>query len=317
MIILGATGTIGRSLVHVFAQRKRYKLILVGRNEAQLLAVAQAGASTGCDIAIASLDDVAGLKGDVIINCLGAGDPGTILRLGAELMHSIEAWDKMVLGHLERNPESLYIAFSSGVVYGLNRSEPVSRSTPAVIPINQLNEHHFYAVAKLNSELKHRTANRLNIVDLRVFGYISRFLDPDGGYFLSDVMAALRDQRALKTAAHDMFRDYVHPEDLCDLIELCAASRPLNRAFDVYSQRPITKFELLDTLGGMFGLQWHVAVDGVVESAASMKFAYYSINHDAETIGYQPQYSATEAVVSELEAYVATLGRRVRRAAGS
>ena len=56
-------------------------------------------------------------------------------------------------------------------------SVPVDESTYSKWGINHISEADYYGIAKLNSEVKLRALKDLNIVDLRVFGYFSRFID--------------------------------------------------------------------------------------------------------------------------------------------
>ena len=196
LLILGATGTIGRSLVHSLTRQARHELVLLGRDEKKLSQLAE-HAVDGSTIKTAGLGSLSEVTGDIILNCLGAGDPRTISSLGPELVHLTEAWDNSVFQRLGSNPECLYLSFSSGVVFGHEWAKPVTSATPAVIPVNEANGQYHYAIAKLNSEIKHRASEHLNIVDLRLFGYASRFIDPDGSYFLSHIMKALRDKSAL------------------------------------------------------------------------------------------------------------------------
>lgn len=304
---MGATGTIGKSVAHVLAARGRYDLLLVGRDSESLSAVARSCTPSDSAIGVETIDRLSEIEAGTILNCLGAGDHRTVRSLGVELMKRTEMWDNAILNLLQRSPGSRCIAFSSGVVYGLDWSEPVSTTTTANIPVNRLSSDYCYAIAKLNSETKHRAAQELNIIDARIFGYASRYIDPGGGFFLSDVMRAMKRKDRLRTSGADMSRDYLHPDDLCNFIELCIATHPVNRAFDLYSREPVSKFELLEALRSRFGLDWEVVGEEEIESSASPKSVYCSGNRDAETIGYHPRMSAMEAVVAELDAYAVTI----------
>jgi len=303
LVILGATGTIGKSLVFSLSSRGKHELVLVGRDKGKLTNLVQA-VSGMVKVEIAGMEDLANAEGDAIVNCLGAGDPGTIRAFGADLIKLTKVWDERILQQLNNNRNCLCVSFSSGVVHGSNREAPVPAASQLAVATILSGREYYYSISKLDSENRHRAAKDLNVVDLRLFGYVTRHLNPASGYFLSDVMTALRTERALKTSVHDMVRDYAHPDDVADLIELCLEARPINRAFDVYTKRPVSKFEVLEALDKKFGLKWDLIEDAKLKSDSISKSKYYSLNHDAETIGFHPQFTAIDGVMTELAGYL-------------
>ena len=62
----------------------------------------------------------------------------------------------------------------------------------------------------------------------------------------------------------------------------------------MYSLQPTTKVDLLETLGAALGLVWETVRDDQLKPTGIEKYAYYSTNHEAESIGFHPQYSAAE-----------------------
>ena len=297
--VLGATGHVGQSVSAEFAETGRHEIILVARNLEAAQNVAESNGRHR-NLRAVPIEQFDSGEYDVIVNAIGAGDSGRISALGAELMRSTEEWDNRVLAFLEKSPDTLYVCFSSGTAFGLLRDEPVSSQSVASFPINNLSADHCYAVAKLNSETKHRAATGLNIVDLRLFGYASRFIDASSGFFLAQVMAALKNDAVLPTLRSDMTRDYVTPNDVHQLIEKCLDARPLNRAFDVYTKAPVSKFELLRQLKRDFGLVWEELDDPSVARGSVEKDSYYSTDRSAADIGYKPQFSALEGVINEI-----------------
>jgi len=304
--ILGATGNVGQSVAAEFAQSPEHDLLLVARNLEAARKLADAN-SMHQNLSVLPIDQFESGDYDIVVNAIGAGDSGRISSLGAELMRSTEEWDRRVFTLLEKSPETLYVCFSSGTAFGLLRDEPVSSESVASFPINNLSADHCYAVAKLNSETKHRTESGLNIVDLRLFGYASRYVDTSGGFFLSQVMAALANDTVLPTLRSNMIRDYVTPPDIRRLIEHCLAARPINRALDVYTKAPVSKFELLESLNRTFGLTWEEVDNPSVARGSVEKNSYYSVDHSAADTGYEPQYSAIEGVIREIGMYLDNL----------
>jgi hypothetical protein len=121
---------------------------------------------------------------------------------------------------------------------------------------------------------------------------VSQFLDLKGGYFLSELLSALRGGQLFRTAPDNMVRDYVGPEELAQLIDCCAARHEINMAVDIYSSRPAEKFALLKQLEAI-GLRW--TVDTSIPSHPE-RVTYASAYDLAQTLGYRPRRAAAEIV---------------------
>jgi len=301
--ILGATGHVGRSMAAELASVAGNEVSLVARNLDAAEKIVSANARHQ-NLHVVAIDRFADGEYEIIVNAIGAGDSGRISSLGAELMRATEEWDNRVFSFLEKSPETLYICFSSGTAFGLLRDEPVSAQSVASFPINNLSADHCYAVAKLNSETKHRAVSDFNIVDLRLFGYVSRHVDTSSGFFLSQVMRALENGIVLPTLGSDMTRDFATPGDVRQLIEKCRLARPINTALDVYTKAPVSKFELLDHLKQKFGLAWEAINDPSITRGSVEKQSYYSTDRSAADIGYTPLFSALEGVEFEISAFL-------------
>ena len=187
---------------------------------------------------------------------------------------------------------------------GSDFSLPVSDTTRFTVDLNRIQPSDYYALAKLNAEVKHRALEHLSIVDFRVFGFFSRYADLSAKFFLSDVLTAIRSGRPLVTDSRNMFRDYVHPADLCQLIEKCMERQHLNDAFDVYSRQPAAKFEIIEAIRTRYGLEVEVRDGAIMSNATGSKDHYYSLSRKAETVAYLPQRTSLEAILEELSALV-------------
>ncbi|HAD03637.1 MAG: hypothetical protein A2091_02525 [Desulfuromonadales bacterium GWD2_61_12] len=297
--ILGATSHIAKGLIAGLTARPEYVLLLYARNHVRVEEFIKCYAGSRGEVL--PMDVFGEQSCDVVINCIGIGDPGRLKNEVETIFRLTEAWDNRILQFLSRAPETLYIHFSSGAAYGVDFSQPVGTGSRAQFPLNALTFADFYGIAKLNAEAKHRAASSLNIVDLRIFSYFSRFMDLNTRYLLSDIVVSLQQDHEFLTTPTDIVRDYVHPEDLLALVELIIARRSLNAAYDVYSLNPISKFELLRCFAEWFGLKYRVASDVEIVSATGMKDHYYSRNTSAMEIGYQPKYDSLTCLRSEIE----------------
>lgn len=256
--------------------------------------------------------DFAADRCDVIVNCVGIGTGKQFQNDYSRYFTVNEQFDNLALSHLQKNPDALYISLSSGAVYGDDFSQPADENTENRLRVNHLDKSQFYSIVRLNAEAKHRAYDRLNIADLRVFAYFSRYFDPTDGYFLSDVIDAVRCGKTLATRGVNFTRDFIHPDDLYRLamasVATMRARGRLNGAFDARSRKPVEKREILDFFASNYGLKYTVDATGGSDSATGAKLAYYSTYAGDEQIGFRPKFSAMDAIVQESEAILQKRG---------
>ncbi len=295
--LLGATSHIARGIIVSFFGGEEYELLLYARSPERVRAfIAPFGARR---FELFPLESFGERGCDVVINCIGIGDPARLKVEAATILFLTERWDNRVLEFLTRHPEALYVNFSSGAAYGSNFSRPVDGESESRFPLNALSSGDFYGIAKLNAEAKHRAAAQLNIVDLRVFGYFSRYMDMDGRFLLNEIISCIQAGRVLVTGRGNIVRDYVYREDLATLIQACMEKRELNDVFDVYSRSPVAKFELLDFYASRYGLTYQIDVTYDPLNVTGLKEQYYSRNTRAAIIGYKPRFTSLEAITLE------------------
>lgn len=298
--IVGAGGHIGRSLARALCARDDIRMSLYTRHPPYLQTIVDQW-KTPAKLDIYPTTAIDGFwRSDVVINCVGLGDQTDIARAGVGLLIVQERIDQQILANLELNPETLYVSLSSGAAFGLRIGEPVTPATMSTLDPRDGSPGNGYSVAKLYSEIKHRTASHLNIVDLRLYGYVSAFHPMTGRYLLSGVMQAIRGGDELETTPQDFERDYSCPEEIVQLVDMSLAARPLNLAFDVYSRGPTRKFALLDAMRDQFGMRYRI--DGC-DIHVSERTSYYSTDHTAAAIGYRPKRTALENVLESIRAW--------------
>ncbi len=300
--ILGATSHIAKGLtLNFFKKSGDYSISLFARNTRKVFDFLEL---IKVDVENSSVLDFSQFgtgneKYDVLINCVGAGTPGKVKSLADGIFRLTEDFDNLCLDYLQKNQETLYINFSSGAVYGSSFAEAANSKTKIEIDVNNFNQADYYCLAKLYSECKHRSLTDFNIVDLRVFAYFSRFIDLDGKYLMTEIVNAILQNQTLKTTPDNIIRDYIHPTDLFSLVECCINKAGINEAFDVYSQAPVSKFDLLESLNTSFGLKYEIEGEVNFVNATGIKSQYFSEFRKAEKIGYIPVFSSIEAVLSE------------------
>jgi nucleoside-diphosphate-sugar epimerase len=295
--LLGATGHIAQALLYHLRERKDYEFFLFARSAERLDEVLKR--IQVLPARKAGYEEFPRGNYEVVVNGTGIGDPRRLREAKEEIFAVTERFDQLLLEYLSRHPDTLYLNLSSGAVYGKEFFRPVGDTTALPVEVNHLGGEDFYGIAKLHSEAKHRAFARWNIVDLRIFGFFSRFIDLRADYFMNGVVACLKNRAEFVTGPGNMIRDFVHPRDLASLVSLCIAKGTLNQGYDVYSRRPAAKSEILDAFRQHFGLKVRVEENFRAATATGPKDHYYSLSRRAEGIGYRPQYSSLETLVEE------------------
>lgn len=297
--VVGATSHIAKGLIYHFCKNSSYTLYLFARSPKQVRAFLKTIACADSAVSVSGLANFTAGKYDIIINCIGIGQPKRLDEDTSLLFRLTETYDNAILDYLEAHSDTLYINMSSGAVYGTDFLNPVSEETNACIDVNSLVQKDFYMITKIYSEAKHRALPGFNIVDIRIFAYFSRFINLESGYFITDIISCVKKGATFITGTGAMVRDYIHPHDLFSFVERCLKIHRINSAFDLYSLKPATKFEILDFFKGTYGLDY--AIDDTLDfpTATGNKKDYYSLSRKAETIGYYPRFTSLDGIIEE------------------
>ncbi|WP_336636201.1 NAD(P)-dependent oxidoreductase [Lysinibacillus fusiformis] len=297
--ILGATSHVAKNLIYYFSVDYVH-MVLFARDFNHLRSFINLNISTSSKITVEKFENFSLGEYDVIINCVGIGNPEILKKMGGEILILTEKFDNLILDYLYNNSDTLYINFSSGAAYGTDFTNPADENKGAMININNISSADYYTVSKINSEAKHRGLSELNIVDLRIFGFYSRFINEDMPYFLNEVFNSLKNKKKFITTDFDFKRDFIHPSDLVRMVQNVMKIKNINTTYDVYSLQPISKWDLLNYLSKRYYLEVEIEHGTIPNSVTGIKSNYYSISKLAEEIGYQPNYSSLDAVLFEL-----------------
>ena len=294
--ILGARGQIARSLISLYmAKGELFNLELYSR-EPEILISEIKGAK------VYPSEDFIRNDHEVIINCIGISNLKGMKNSGREVFNIHETWDNLILEYLKRNKNALYINMSSGAVYGKYFQNPVTENSCLLNGVIEILPADFYAVSKLNSEAKHRSFEKMSIVDLRIFSYIDKFIDFNSNFLVSEILKAIKGKQIFITDVQNISRDYIHPEDMMQIIDLVIKQWKkdglINDTFDTYSKNPITKMDMLKSLAEKFKLKYEIETETNIDSSATgFKMNYYSVNKKLKKLGYEPRYSSLEAIL--------------------
>lgn len=294
--ILGATGHIAKNLILGLSTVQEYELYLFSRSIDRMALFLAENQIQGC-VRLCEYNEFAHTADyDVIINGVGIGNPHDLMQYPFQVFQVTEQYDNLILDYLHKNPAVTYINLSSGAVYGSDFDQPATDGKWLKLDPNHLSAQEFYGITKLNMEAKHRSLSQHRIVDIRVFGFFSAFIDLNSRYLLTDIIHHIKTGEILHTSADNIIRDYVHPWDFVQLIKLCMQGEVQNDVYDVYSLKPVAKFEILDYFADYHGLKYEIQNNSSYNSITGSKNNYYSLNDRASLIGYLPRYTSLQSI---------------------
>tara|TARA_Y100000782_G_scaffold33537_1_gene37296 strand:- start:563 stop:1489 length:927 start_codon:yes stop_codon:yes gene_type:complete len=297
--ILGATGHIGKNLSIYFGKDKNFELFLFARDEKKLEKILTQYESKN-NFSIRKYDEFNDSRYDAVINCVGLSNPADIAVAEEESLETTETFDVLTLEYLKNFPKTKLINFSSGAVYGGQFSSPIKYTTLIDKNFNYMNIKSNYALATIRSEIKHRTLKNLNIIDLRLFSFFSRFINLDAKFLMCEMISSIMQNKKFLTDETDIYRDYIHPKDLFSCVKKCICKDSLNDVFDLRSKKPIGKFELLNFLKEKYGLQYEIDSGVKLSNPTGFKRNYYSESRKVESLGHKPEYSSMDTILDEL-----------------
>lgn len=299
--ILGANSHIAKGLIDCWTHKKDRELLLYARGPVRVREfLDQLGRAT--EAKVYSIGEYGREQHDVVINCIGFGNPQKLKDNLGDIFRITTTFDDLIIGYLKANPDTIYVNLSSGAAYGADFSQPVNDQSKALFTINDLKAEEYYGIAKLHSEARHRALKALSIIDLRVFGYFSRYIDLHEKFLLSEIIACLKNRQTFITSPVNIWRDYLHPQDIASLIDCCIAHCPMNAVFDAYSNKEVSKFELLSFFAETYGLEYNINDSFLPFITTGEKNNYFTTSHKAQKIDYSPIYTSIESVKVEMTA---------------
>ena len=143
--------------------------------------------------------------------------------------------------------------------------------------------------------------NEYSIVDLRIFNFFSRYIDLNSSFLLCQLVNSIKNKTIFITDSNDITRDFIHPGDFFKLIENCIEKNTINEVFDVYSKKPISKFEIIDLFEKRYDLEFEIKNDSIEISPTGLKKNYFSSSQKAEKIGYKPEFTSLDTIQDEIK----------------
>jgi nucleoside-diphosphate-sugar epimerase len=121
-------------------------------------------------------------------------------------------------------------------------------------------------------------------------------------FLITDIMRAINDKSLLKVSSDNIYRDYLHPSDIYQLVCKILAAPIINTAVDCYTKAPIEKFNLLTMMHEKFGLNYEISESNTIVNSTGNKPHYYSMNKLAGDFGFLPTLTSSECIIKETNA---------------
>jgi len=295
--ILGATSHIAKSLIDNYSRNSNNLLFLFARSVDKVKSFIKI--LPQCNAIFYDYSEFIRHDYDIIINCVGAGTPEKVQELNRDIFSLTKTFDDLVVKYLETHRDTRYFYFSSGIVHLVHLKKYLIPEEPFMMDINNVPFSDYYSLAKIFAEKRHRSLPHLHIIDLRVFAYFSRYIDLQSSFLITSIINSILHNKTFITNQKDIVRDYIHPDDLFSFIECFSDSGPQNAAIDVYSKKPVTKFELLDYFKNEYHLDFSVSDDLCILNPTGEKDQFFPFSHEAGKVGYVPLYSSLEGIAKE------------------
>lgn len=294
--IFGASSQIAKGLIKKFSEKKQNHLTLLVRDYKSFYGWFEKKKIHNNFVIKQYSEFSNDAKIDVIINCVGVGDPAKALSVSSSIQSITQHFDQIALEYLDLNPETKYFFISSGIAYGDIFSAPARKYTQQNIDLNSSKPEDAYAISKINAENIHRNLTHLSIIDIRVFSYLSDEIDINSRFLICDALRAIKEKKVLYTNNLNITRDYIGPDDLYQLITKLMKIKNLNTVVDSYSKEPIDKISILNYLEKTFRLKYEFQDSFVELNATGSKDNYYSKNFSAKDFGYNPKFTSKDVI---------------------
>ena len=302
--IIGATSTIAKEYIKNVLLKSVYNLDLFSRNPTDVRNYINSFDHTESRLFIKTYEQfVPSIYYDAIINFIGKGDPQKLKNNSDNNLIINDLYDNKILSYISLNKSTKYIYLSSGACYLSEFEVPANEKDFLNINFQQLENHDVYSVSKCLSEVKHRKLQHLNIIDLRIFGYVQTLNILSEGSLLGSVFSASHSGLDFLTTSSHLMRDYINSKLFYEAVECLLSVPNINCALDLYSKEAISKSEILDIFSQNFGLKIRIDDDLDLKrfSTTGMKKNYFSNGRSMRKFGYDPLVSSKDIIIMEAE----------------
>jgi len=181
-------------------------------------------------------------KFNLIVNFASPGYPEDISSSKNNIIKFTKDINRRVIKYLLLNKKTKYIFISSGIV---NKN------------ITKKDKQYFYYKSKLDIEENNLSQKGLRIYNLRIYSYISKFIDLNKNFFLSLIINSIKKNKKIKIYNNDFTRDFIGPKELISFIKYILENDLKKCSIDISSNKSVTKKDLLK----FFKKNYHLKYD--------------------------------------------------------
>ena len=288
--ILGSNSMIAMDIYKMFVQHTSHDVFMFARNPSLN--------KSKYDIDFLDYAKFQDFDYELIINFIGAGDQNKLILEKNNIISTSIKYDQMVMNYLVKNSKAKYIYISSGSVYLSDFNNPAKENDSIKICKSDLiNEEKNYQYSKIIPELVHLAEKDLNIVNLRIFNYVSNSININQSFLISQIFKSIVDKKTFECNEINIYRDFISDTELFEIINLVNDSSFINDSFDCFSKKPISLYELLNLMKQLYNLNYNFLKTEIINETG-IKLNYFSDSHDLLKIGYKPKRTSAEIITS-------------------
>ena len=288
--ILGSNSMIAMDIYKMFVQHTSHDVFMFSRNPSLN--------KSKYDIDFLDYAKLQDFDYELIINFIGAGDQNKLILEKNNIISTSIKYDQMVMNYLVKNSKTKYIYISSGSVYLSDFNNPAKENDSIKICKSDLiNEEKNYQYSKVIPELVHLAERDLNIVNLRIFNYVSNSININQSFLVSQIFKSIVDKKTFECNEVNIYRDFISDTELFEIINLVNDYNFINDSFDCYSKKPISLYELLNLMKQLYNLNYNFLQTEIINETG-IKLNYFSDSHDLLKIGYKPKRTSAEIITS-------------------
>ncbi len=226
ILFIGGNSHIAKSIL---AENLFNEIFIISRNKNKIINFCNLN-QVSTKITFLNYESFKNEKFKLIVNFASPGYPEDISSSKNNIIKFTKDINRRVIKYLLLNRKTKYIFISSGIV---NKN------------ITKKDKQYFYYKSKLDIEQNNLSQKGLRIYNLRIYSYISKFIDLNKNFFLSLIINSIKKNKKIKIYNNDFTRDFIGPKELISFIKYVLENDIKKCSIDISSNKSVTKKDLL------------------------------------------------------------------------
>ena len=226
ILVIGGNSHIAKSIL---AENLFNEIFIISRNKNKIINFCNLN-QVSTKITFLNYESFKNEKFKLIVNFASPGYPEDISSSKNNIIKFTKDINRRVIKYLLLNRKTKYIFISSGIV---NKN------------ITKKDKQYFYYKSKLDIEENNLSQKGLRIYNLRIYSYISKFIDLNKNFFLSLIINSIKKNKKIKIYNNNFTRDFIGPKELISFIKYILENDLKKCSIDISSNKSVTKKDLL------------------------------------------------------------------------